>query len=79
MKIEFQNSVRRLSFLGPSTRHQSCLDKCLLRECLLIKRVKPVLNRTIKLFPLETFDQNDSFSCDCQGFFNIDRFMLGYV
>ena len=30
--------------------------KLLLRESLLIKRDKPILNRTIKLFPLELFD-----------------------
>ena len=30
--------------------------KLLLRENLLIKRDKPILNRTIKLFPLELFD-----------------------
>ena len=51
--------------------------KLLLRESLLIKRDKSILNRTIKLFPLELFDYNDSFisiillSHDCQGFFNI--------
>ena len=33
--------------------------KLLLRESLLIKRDKPILNRTIKSFPLELFD--DSF------------------
>ena len=27
-----------------------------LRESLLIKRDKPILNRTLKLFPLELFD-----------------------
>ena len=30
--------------------------KLLLRESLLIKRDKPILNRTIKSFPLELFD-----------------------
>ena len=30
--------------------------KLLLRESLLIKRDKPILNRTIKLFPLELSD-----------------------
>ena len=30
--------------------------KLLLRQSLLIKRDKPILNRTIKLFPLEFFD-----------------------
>ena len=30
--------------------------KLLPRESLLIKRDKPILNRTIKLFPLELFD-----------------------
>ena len=30
--------------------------KLLLRESLLIKRDKPILNRTIKAFPLELFD-----------------------
>ena len=30
--------------------------KLLLRESLLIKRDKPILNRTVKLFPLELFD-----------------------
>ena len=30
--------------------------KLLLRESLLIKRDKPILNRTIKSFPLEVFD-----------------------
>ena len=30
--------------------------KLLLRECFLIKRDKPILNRTIKSFPLELFD-----------------------
>ena len=27
MKIEFQNSIRRLSFFEPSARNQNCLDK----------------------------------------------------
>ena len=51
--------------------------KLLLRESLLIKHVKPILNSTIKSFPLELFDYDDSFvsiillSHDCQGFFNI--------
>ena len=35
--------------------------KLLLRENLLIKRDKPILNRTIKSFPLELFDSDDSF------------------
>ena len=35
--------------------------KLLLRESLLIKREKPILNRTIKSFPLENFDEDDSF------------------
>ena len=30
--------------------------KLLLRESLLIKRDKPILNRTIKSFPIELFD-----------------------
>ena len=30
--------------------------KLLLKESLLIKRDKPILNRTIKSFPLELFD-----------------------
>ena len=51
--------------------------KLLLRESLLIKRDKPILNTTIKSFPLELFDQDDSFisiillSHNCQVFFNI--------
>ena len=51
--------------------------KLLLRKRLLIKRGKQILNRTIKSFPLELFDQDNSFisiillSHDCQGFFNI--------
>ena len=50
--------------------------KLLLRESLLIKRDKPILNRTIKSFPLELFDLDDSFISiilllhDCQGFIN---------
>ena len=35
--------------------------KMLLRESLLIKREKSILNRTIKSFPLELFDLDDSF------------------
>ena len=35
--------------------------KLLLRENLLIKRDKPILSRTIKLFPVELFDSDDSF------------------
>ena len=35
--------------------------KLLLRESLLIKRDKPILNRTMKSFPLELFDWDDSF------------------
>ena len=35
MKIEFENTSRRLSFLFLSTRHQKCLDKSLIRgNCL---------------------------------------------
>ena len=30
--------------------------KLVLRESLLIKRDKPILNKTIKLFPLQLFD-----------------------
>ena len=30
--------------------------KLVLRESLLVKRDKPIFNRTIKLFPLELFD-----------------------
>ena len=33
----------------------------LLRESLLIKHDKPILNRPIKSFLLELFDQGDSF------------------
>ena len=36
--------------------------KLLLRESLLIKRDKPILNRIIKSFPLEIFDLDDSFA-----------------
>ena len=48
--------------------------KLLLRESLLIERDKPIFNRAIKSFPLQLFDQDDSFisivllSHDCQGF-----------
>ena len=35
--------------------------KLLLREGLLIKRNKPILNRTIKSFSFELFDEDDSF------------------
>ena len=35
--------------------------KLLLRESLFIKRDKPILNRTIKSFPLKLFDKDDSF------------------
>ena len=31
--------------------------KLLIKESLPIKRYKPILNRTIKLFPLDIFDQ----------------------
>ena len=43
-------------------------------DSLLIKRDKPILNKTINSFPLELFDEDDNFisiillSCDCQGF-----------
>ena len=64
--------------------------KLLLRESLLIKRDKLILNRTIKSFPLELFDWDDSFvsiillSHDCQVFliYNSDLMYeteLGYV
>ena len=33
-----------------------CKFKLLLRKSFLIKRDKPILNRTIKSFPLELFD-----------------------
>ena len=51
--------------------------KLLLRESSLIKREKPILNRTMKSFPLEMFDWDDSsisvilLSHDCQLFFLI--------
>ena len=43
-------------------------------DSLLIKRDKPILNKTINSFPLELFDEDDSFisiillSRDCQDF-----------
>ena len=43
-------------------------------DSLLIKRDKPILNKTINSFPLELFDEDDNFisiillSRDCQGF-----------
>ena len=32
MKIEFQNSIRRLGFFEPSTGNQKCLDKFLVND-----------------------------------------------
>ena len=45
--------------------------KLLLRESLLTKRDKPILNRTIKLFPLELFYMDDSFISSIRFFFDI--------
>ena len=53
---------------------QSNKFKLILRESLLIKRDKPVLNWAIKSFTLELLDEDESFisiillSHDCQGF-----------
>ena len=46
MKIEFENSIRRLSFLLPSTRHQNCLDKSMrFIMCKLISDVTALMQK----------------------------------
>ena len=46
-----------INFDGFSVLATDCNKfKLLLREILLMKCDKPILNRTIKLFPLELFD-----------------------
>ena len=51
MKIEFENSIRRLSFLLPSTGHQNCLDKSMrFIMCKLISDVTALMQKWLAFF-----------------------------